>query len=289
MSRVQEITTDASFHRYLSTSPPNTLLVLNFHTPWAEPCKQMSSVLSALAASYPPASPPLVSFLSIDAEELPDVSEKYDVSAVPLLVLLRDGKVLQTVSGSGAAMVRDAVERHAGKGAAATTAKSTLPPLQKVEAPAVTDTNGAAETANSNGQPPSQTTGAPAADGATEENTLRSRLTALVSAASVMLFMKGTPSAPQCGFSRQIVALLRGRGVRYGFFNILADDEVRQGLKTFADWPTFPQLWVAGELVGGLDIVKEEFENDPGFLKEYAVKQNGGTTAPPTTADGSTT
>jgi Grx4 family monothiol glutaredoxin len=67
--------------------------------------------------------------------------------------------------------------------------------------------------------------------------------------------MKGTPSSPQCGFSRQLVALLRENGVRYGFFNILADDEVRQGLKEFADWPTFPQLWVDGELVGGLDIV----------------------------------
>lgn len=55
--------------------------------------------------------------------------------------------------------------------------------------------------------------------------------------------------------SRQLVALLRERSVRYGFFNILADDEVRQGLKEFADWPTFPQLWVDGELVGGLDIV----------------------------------
>jgi Grx4 family monothiol glutaredoxin len=70
-----------------------------------------------------------------------------------------------------------------------------------------------------------------------------------------MLFMKGTPSAPQCGFSRQTVSLLREKGVRYGFFNILADDEVRQGLKEYSEWPTFPQVYVGGELVGGLDIV----------------------------------
>lgn len=70
-----------------------------------------------------------------------------------------------------------------------------------------------------------------------------------------MLFMKGTPAAPQCGFSRQLVALLREKGVRYGFFNILADDEVRQGLKAFSDWPTYPQLYLDGNLVGGLDIV----------------------------------
>lgn len=77
-----------------------------------------------------------------------------------------------------------------------------------------------------------------------------------------MLFMKGTPSAPQCGFSRQLVSLLRENGVKYGFFNILADDEIRQGLKDFADWPTFPQLWTSGELVGGLDIVSAKENND---------------------------
>jgi Grx4 family monothiol glutaredoxin len=89
----------------------------------------------------------------------------------------------------------------------------------------------------------------------TNKDELHQRLSELVKAAPVMLFMKGTPSSPQCGFSRQTVAILREKGIRYGFFNILADDEVRQGLKEFADWPTFPQLWADGELVGGLDIV----------------------------------
>ncbi|KAI9769655.1 MAG: monothiol glutaredoxin grx4 [Geoglossum simile] len=285
MSQVQEITADTSFRYYLST-PPTSLIVLNFHTPWAMPCAQMSSVLSALAASYPPASPPLISFFSINAEEFPDISEEYDVSAVPFLVLLRNGKVLETMSGSDAAKLRDAVERHAGKGSTSAV-KSTLPPLQKVETLAAADTKGptvASEPQNqvfSEGSP--ATTHVSARD--KEESSLHTRLTSLVSAAPVMLFMKGTPSTPQCGFSRQVVALLRAHGVRYGFFNILADDEVRQGLKSFADWPTFPQLWVAGELIGGLDIVKEEFENDPEFLKDYSVKANEGSNAPhPTTA-----
>lgn len=56
-----------------------------------------------------------------------------------------------------------------------------------------------------------------------------------------------------------------------GFFNILADDDVRQGLKEFSDWPTFPQLYTNGELIGGLDIVKEELESDPDFFKEFAA------------------
>jgi Grx4 family monothiol glutaredoxin len=204
----------------------------------------------------------LISFFSINAEELPDISEEYDVSAVPFLVLLRNGKVLETLSGSDAARLRDAVERHAGRGIAAT-AKAALPPLQKVETPTTIGANGVITTTDQHNQvhpqsDPATTLASAAAAGdvsSTGESSLHSRLTSLVSATPVMLFMKGTPSAPQCGFSRQVVALLRAHGIRYGFFNILADDEVRQGLKTFADWPTFPQLWVAGELVGGLDIV----------------------------------
>ncbi|KAJ2972346.1 hypothetical protein NQ176_g7212 [Zarea fungicola] len=86
-----------------------------------------------------------------------------------------------------------------------------------------------------------------------------------------MLFMKGTPSAPECGFSRQLVGILRENAVKYGFFNILADDEVRQGLKEYAEWPTYPQLWMDGELVGGLDIVKEEMESNGEFFKAYTA------------------
>ena len=74
--------------------------------------------------------------------------------------------------------------------------------------------------------------------------------------------MKGLPSAPRCGFSRQIVEMLDEEGASYDSFNILEDEEVRQGLKTYSDWPTFPQLYVDGDLIGGLDIVKEMKESD---------------------------
>lgn len=72
-----------------------------------------------------------------------------------------------------------------------------------------------------------------------------------------MLFMKGNPTDPKCGFSRQIVALLNEENIQYGTFDILNDNEVRQGLKQFSNWPTYPQLYVNGTLVGGLDILKE--------------------------------
>ena len=81
-----------------------------------------------------------------------------------------------------------------------------------------------------------------------------------------MLFMKGTPDVPRCGFSRRIVALLRDQNVPFSSFDILSDDSVRAGLKQLNNWPTFPQLIVKGEFVGGLDVVQEMVEG--GELKE---------------------
>ncbi|CAM9108138.1 unnamed protein product [Ascophyllum nodosum] len=88
------------------------------------------------------------------------------------------------------------------------------------------------------------------------------RLKTLVSSNRVMLFMKGNPETPRCGFSRQAVALLREKEIEFGTFDILEDDEVRQGLKEFSIWPTYPQLYAGGELVGGLDIMKELAQSD---------------------------
>ncbi len=82
----------------------------------------------------------------------------------------------------------------------------------------------------------------------------------------VVLFMKGTPDFPQCGFSGQAVAALNAIGKPYAFVNIFEDPEIREGLKTYSNWPTFPQLYVKGELIGGSDIVIEMYHS--GELKE---------------------
>ncbi|MGH6925654.1 MAG: Grx4 family monothiol glutaredoxin [Propylenella sp.] len=76
----------------------------------------------------------------------------------------------------------------------------------------------------------------------------------------VVLFMKGTPAFPQCGFSGQVVQILDYLGVTYSGVNVLESDELRQGIKTYSDWPTIPQLYVKGEFVGGADIVREMFQ-----------------------------
>jgi monothiol glutaredoxin len=76
----------------------------------------------------------------------------------------------------------------------------------------------------------------------------------------VVLFMKGTPDFPQCGFSGQVVQILDYLGVPYKGVNVLADNDIRQGIKDYSNWPTIPQLYIKGEFVGGCDIVREMFQ-----------------------------
>ena len=91
----------------------------------------------------------------------------------------------------------------------------------------------------------------------TDTNT---RITEIVNAHDVVLFMKGTPLFPQCGFSSRAIAILDDLGVAFEGVDVLQDMEVRQGIKAFSDWPTIPQLYVKGEFVGGSDIMMEMYE-----------------------------
>ncbi len=77
----------------------------------------------------------------------------------------------------------------------------------------------------------------------------------------ILLYMKGTPDFPQCGFSGQAVAALNAVGKPFSFVNIFEDEEIRQGLKTYSNWPTFPQLYVKGELIGGSDIIIDMYNS----------------------------
>jgi monothiol glutaredoxin len=92
------------------------------------------------------------------------------------------------------------------------------------------------------------------------------RIEAQLGEHDVLLYMKGTPDFPQCGFSGQTVAALNAIGKPFAFVNIFEDQEIREGLKVYSNWPTFPQLCVKGELVGGSDIVVEMYNS--GELKE---------------------
>ena len=95
-----------------------------------------------------------------------------------------------------------------------------------------------------------------------ESMDIKERIKQQVTGAPVVLYMKGTPQMPQCGFSAMAVQVLKACGVRdLQTFNVLADAEIRQGIKEYANWPTIPQLYVNGEFVGGSDIMREMYES----------------------------
>jgi monothiol glutaredoxin len=103
--------------------------------------------------------------------------------------------------------------------------------------------------------------------------TVHDRIQSEVSSNDVLLFMKGTPVFPQCGFSAAAVGILSNLGVKFKAIDVLKDPEIRQGIKEFSNWPTIPQLYVKGEFVGGCDILKEMYEADElaPFLAEKGI------------------
>ncbi len=100
---------------------------------------------------------------------------------------------------------------------------------------------------------------------------VQARIAEDVKTNDVLLYMKGTPVFPQCGFSAVTVQILSHLGVKFKAVNVLEDPEVRDGIKQFSNWPTIPQLYVKGEFVGGADIVKEMFETEE--LKPFFVEK----------------
>jgi len=235
---VNQITNQDEFTRLTTTDAGDKLIVLYFQTVWAEPCKQMGEVYSAI--SDEPSNKD-ISFLSIDADNNSEIAELFEISAVPYFVLIQKGTILKELSGADPKefinLLDECKKFIENKGTNAPKAE------EETEEP----------------------------EGESEEEVF-ARLTKLVNAAPVMLFMKGTPSEPKCGFSRQLVGILREHQVRFGFFDILRDDAIRQSLKKFSDWPTFPQLYINGEFQGGLDIIKDSLEDDPEFF-QHTIQQ----------------
>ena len=93
------------------------------------------------------------------------------------------------------------------------------------------------------------------------EQDTKEKIENIINDNEVLLFMKGTPVMPQCGFSAAVVGVLSHMGIKFNSVNVLEDPEIREGIKEFSDWPTIPQLYVKKEFVGGCDIIKEMYEN----------------------------
>lgn len=243
---LSEITSKDQFSEL--TSVNDKLIALYFHTPWASPCIQMNKVISTLADSEQYQN---TTFLSINADSFPEISDLFDITAVPYFVLIKNGTILKELTGADPKEFVNTLEQFNVSAQPATSASTEQTTSQTATA-AVSSSSAIQQE-----ETPEQ---------------LKARLEKLTTAAPIMLFMKGTPSAPQCGFSRQMVAILREHQVRFGFFDILKDDSVRQGLKAFSDWPTFPQLYIGGVFQGGLDIIKENLSEDDLFF-EHAIEE----------------
>jgi monothiol glutaredoxin len=108
-------------------------------------------------------------------------------------------------------------------------------------------------------------------------SSVHDRIAADVGSSEVVLFMKGTPVFPQCGFSAAVVQILTNLGVKFKAVDVLKNPDVRQGIKEFSNWPTIPQLYVKGEFVGGADIIREMYEAEelaPFFAERGIVLEN---------------
>ncbi|CAH1100862.1 unnamed protein product [Psylliodes chrysocephalus] len=184
--------------------------VVHFQAEWADQCIHINQLLEALSSQSNYSN---LKFYSCPAEELSEVSAKYNIEAVPTLILFRSGKSLEVIHGANTEKITEILQKYNGL--------------------SVGDQN----------------------------IPLNERLKALINKGKVMLFMKGDRNVPRCGFSKQIIAILNDISIPYETFDILSDEEVRQGLKTYSNWPTYPQLYVKGELIGGLDIIKEMLES----------------------------
>ncbi|XP_022091869.1 glutaredoxin-3-like [Acanthaster planci] len=249
MSNLSDVKSLADFDA-LAEATGSGLLVVHFWASWAPQCVSMNDIMQEVAKQFLN-----VHFVKVEAESIPEVSLKYDISSVPTFVFLKNKKVVDTLHGANGPEFSRKVEWHS-KAASSQAPPPNVPPSKIAEAPEA-KTNGSAKEAKTN---------------ASAKEDLNARLKKLINSAACMLFMKGNPGEPQCGFSRTMVGILNDKNIDYKTFDILGDSEVRQGLKTYSNWPTYPQLYLNGELVGGLDIVKEMNEN--GDLDEDFPKKD---------------
>jgi Grx4 family monothiol glutaredoxin len=219
---VTDVKTAAEFDALLASSPGG--VVAHYWATWCEPCGAMDQLVRQLSSQWTG-----VAFARVEAEEVDELTERYDVSAVPFFTFHKGaGAPLDKLEGADGKALASKTQQHFGVASSAARAA-----------------DGAAPVA---GTQPTSDAGA---------GDLDARLRELTTRDPVVLFMKGDRGEPRCGFSRKVVEALNGTGVEYSTFDILQDEEVRQGLKTFSNWPTYPQLYAGGELLGGCDIVLE--------------------------------
>ncbi|KAF6260884.1 thioredoxin-like protein [Scenedesmus sp. NREL 46B-D3] len=191
-----------------------TKAVAFFWASWSAPCKHMAQVLETLAKQHAG-----ITYLKVEAEEVDDVTERFGVTTVPHFVLLQCKGC-----SAGSSSTSTSTGFSTSSSSSPSTAAAVAPPPQHAD--------------------------------------VTTRIKSLLSSSPVVVFMKGNAAAPYCGFSRKVVDALRSVGVSsFKDVDIFLDEELRQALKEYSNWPTYPQLYVAGELIGGCDIVNEMMQS----------------------------
>jgi Grx4 family monothiol glutaredoxin len=230
--------------------PEGHKVVVLFYADWHEACQlggPMHQVLTALsnssASSSATPTTETVVFGRCNVDENPVLTNRFSITSIPTFCLINGSSnsndVTRIVGGDDIAAITTAVQR-----------------LQR-------STGTTSSSGNNNSISIDQ--GFAVID---ETTRLNQRLQNLIRSADVMIFMKGTPAQPRCGFSRQVIEIFTKEQIPIATFDILTDEDVRQGLKVFSNWPTYPQIYVHGELIGGLDILKEMLEDGSSSLAE---------------------
>ncbi|KAG2687575.1 hypothetical protein I3760_09G058300 [Carya illinoinensis] len=235
---VKDVHSKAELDNVVGSGAP---VILHFWASWCEASKHMDQVFSHLSTDFPRAH-----FLRVEAEGQPEISEAYSVSAVPFFVLFKDGKTVDTLEGADPSSLANKVAKVAGPVGPGEPAA----PASVGLAAGSTVLETVKEFAQENGSAKVENQGKHGLSDA-----LKKRLELLINSHPIMLFMKGSPEEPKCGFSQKVIEILKKENVKFGSFDILADNDVRDGLKKFLNWPTYPQLYCKGELLGGCDIV----------------------------------
>jgi len=223
-----KIESETAFNEFIQR---DGMTLVHFSATWCESCTQLNQIFKELLVEYPG----IFTLGVLDAEGLAAVTQGNKVTAVPTVLFFKAGKLLDRLAGFHPAELRSLIVQHSF--------------YNQVKVHEGTENEQAA------------TIRGPNADTNVKES-LEDRLKRLINRSRLMLFMKGSTQVPKCGFSRQIIQILRDANASFETFDILQDEAVRQGLKSYSDWPTYPQLYLDGELLGGLDVIREEMKSN---------------------------
>ena len=222
MAQVQEV---SDFESLKKSIMDRDLVCLHIFAEWAPECAELTKILELLTSEFKD-----ITFISANAENVEDFCVEKNVSSVPTVLFYKFGDLYGTVEGFDVPGVKNQCKKL-----------SNFVGLRPIKT--------GSEKAN----------GAASGDqnGASTQEAFNEYLGKLINRAPMMVFMKGSPSEPKCGFSRQTMELLSNyKNVKFDYYDILQNDKVRQGLKTYSNWQTYPQVYVDGELIGGIDILR---------------------------------